>query len=100
MKRPSARRAAVQIAKRLVNPRHALQIFKRLRAGTHAPRTADDAQLSLYAEILSGDFLNYGFFDDPEIPPEQVSLNDIQQAQVRYGQLLIDRICDRARPGA
>lgn len=82
----------------MLHPRHAVQLFKCLRKEDRATRATDDAQLRLYAEILGGDFLNYGYFDAPDIPPEKLSLHDIQQAQLRYGQLLIDQIRDRSGP--
>ncbi len=47
---------------------------------------------------MPGDFLNYGYYDDPSIPPDQISLHHIQQAQIRYGQLLVNEIRDRHRP--
>jgi cyclopropane fatty-acyl-phospholipid synthase-like methyltransferase len=92
LKKPSATGAALMVAKRVAHPRHTIEWLKRLRKKPHAAKSADDAQLKLYAEILPGDFLNYGYFDDPDIAPEKLSLHDIQQAQIRYGQLLIDQI--------
>ena len=89
---------AWMIAKRMVHPRHAVGLFKCLRKKSYAGKAVDDAQLKLYAEILPGDFLNYGYFDDPNVMPEQLSLHDIQQAQIRYGQLLINQIQDRSGP--
>jgi len=82
----------------MLHPRHAVQLLKRLRKEDRATKAADDAQLRLYAEVLGGDFLNYGYFYTPDIPPEKLSLHDIQQAQLRYGQLLIDQIRDRDGP--
>jgi len=82
----------------MLHPRHAVELFKCLGKKKQIHKSADDAQLRLYAEILPGDFLNYGYFDNPDIPPERLSLHDIQQAQIRYGQLLIDQIRDRKGP--
>jgi SAM-dependent methyltransferase len=93
--RPSATATAFGLAKRVAHPRHAIEILKRLPKRPQEAKFVDDAQLRLYSEILPGDFLNYGYFDDPEIPPEKLCLHDIQQAQIRYGQLLINQIRDR-----
>jgi len=95
LKKPSAAGAALMVAKRVAHPRHTIEWLKHLRKKPHAAKSVDDAQLKLYAEILPGDFLNYGYFDDPDIAPEKLSLHDIQQAQIRYGQLLIDQIQNR-----
>lgn len=83
------------VARRAVHPRHVVELLKRLPKQKHGTKAADDAQLRLYSEILPGDFLNYGFFDDPDIAPEKLSLHDIQQAQLRYGRLLVAQIRDR-----
>jgi cyclopropane fatty-acyl-phospholipid synthase-like methyltransferase len=98
LKKPSATGAALMVAKRVAHPRHTIEWLKRLRKKPREAKSADDAQLKLYAEILPGDFLNYGYFDDPDIAPEKLSLHDIQQAQIRYGQLLIDQIKNKKGP--
>jgi cyclopropane fatty-acyl-phospholipid synthase-like methyltransferase len=92
LKKPSAADAARMVARRMLHPRHTVEWLKHLRKKPQAAKAVDDAQLKLYSEILPGDFLNYGYFDDPDIAPEKISLHDIQQAQIRYGQLLIDQI--------
>jgi len=83
------------VARRAVHPRHMVELLKRLPKQTHEAKAVDDVQLRLYSEILPGDFLNYGFFDEPDIAPEKLSLYDIQRAQLRYGQLLVAQIRDR-----
>ncbi len=47
--------------------------------------------------MLPGDFLHYGYFDDPDTPAEEISFADLQRAQLRYAQKLIERI---GPPGA
>jgi len=51
-----------------------------------------NAQLALYNRMLPGDFLHYGYFDDPDTPPETVSFDAFHRAQLRYVDLLLDRI--------
>jgi SAM-dependent methyltransferase len=50
--------------------------------------------LALYAQMVPSGFLNYGYFDQPETPPEKISLQDIHDAQVRYGRLLLEQMGD------
>lgn len=88
----------LNIAKRVVYPRHAVALAKCLRSPMRDRKSSHDAELKFCADVLPGDFLNYGFYDDASIPPEQISLQQIQQAQTRYGQLLVDEIRDRNRP--
>lgn len=97
-KKPSAKDALVNIAQRVIYPRHAVALAKCFRAKKRDRKSAHDAELKFCADVLPGDFLNYGFYEDPSIPPEQISLHQIQQAQIRYGQLLVDQIRDRNSP--
>ena len=56
------------------------------------PTVHGNAQLQLYSRMLPGDFLHYGYFDDPDTPAEEISFADLQRAQLRYAQELIGRI--------
>lgn len=42
--------------------------------------------------MLPGDFLHYGYFDDPGTPAEEISFADLYRAQLRYAQKLVERI--------
>lgn len=78
--------------KKLLNPLEVYHIIKLQRNRKKVERVRDDAQLKLYAQILKGDFLHYGYFDDTEIKPEDISLNQIYQAQLRYAELLVEKL--------
>lgn len=83
---------------RVLNPKQVVQAV-RLQMGRKRHRhTYDDAQLALYAQILPSEFLHFGYFDDPERKPEDVSLNDLTRAQHRYAELLLEHVVDRAHP--
>ena len=56
------------------------------------PTVHGNAQLQLYSRMLPGDFLHYGYFDDPDTPAEEISFADLQRAQLRYAHMLIERI--------
>ena len=53
-----------------------------------------NAQLRLYNRMLPGDFLHYGYFDDPGQRPETVSFEDLYRAQLRYAEKLM-KLIDR-----
>ena len=55
-------------------------------------RVRDDAQLKLYGELMPGGFLHYGYFDDPQTAPREISLNDIARAQLRYAHVVLQDI--------
>ena len=60
------------------------------------PTVHANAQLLLYSRMLPGDFLHYGYFDDPETPADEVSLAGLQRAQLRYAEKLVELV---GRPG-
>lgn len=62
------------------------------------PTVHGNAQLHLYSRMLPGDFLHYGYFDDPDTPAEEISFADLYRAQLRYAQKLIERIGAPAAP--
>jgi 2-polyprenyl-3-methyl-5-hydroxy-6-metoxy-1,4-benzoquinol methylase len=78
--------------RKLINPVEVYRIVKLQRNRKKVERVRDDAQLKLYSEILKGDFLHYGYFDDPDIKPEDISLNHIYKAQLRYAELLVEQL--------
>lgn len=94
----SAKRVARQVAKRFIHPRDFLQLLRLARTNKRSPKVVDDLQLKVYSQILSADFLHYGYFDDPSVAPEALSLRDIQRAQLRYAELLLEQISDRDAP--
>ena len=62
------------------------------RTHKRAPTAEENAQLLLYSRMLSGDFLHYGYFDDPDTPPEQISFDGLYRAQLRYAKKLMAAI--------
>ena len=85
-----------QILGRTLLPHHVVRWLRRRRTHRRVPTVHANAQLLLYNRMLPGDFLHYGYFDDPETPPAAISFEDIQRAQLRYAEKLVDRI---DRPG-
>lgn len=61
-------------------------------------RVRDDAQLKLYGELLPGGFLHYGFFDDPQTAPREISLADIARAQLRYAEIVLQTLTEGDSP--
>lgn len=55
----------------------------RRRLQRRFPAGLKNAQLDLYSQVLQGDFLHYGYFDDAGVPPERISFHDMQHAQLR-----------------
>lgn len=95
MKNIKARWVAQSVLGRGLHPKHFLRYLKLSKKMQSNARNEFDAQLKLYAQILPGDFLHYGYFDDLDIPPEKISLYDIQRAQLRYAELILEQLRDK-----
>lgn len=96
---------------RLVSPVHVLEWWRRGRATSSDPTSRarlsskgleknayKNLQLQLYADILDGGFLHYGYFDDPNVDPRTLGLADLNQAQTRYAEIVLGEVTDRSAP--
>ncbi len=77
--------------KKLLWPGHWIKAARYSGGGTPS-RSQADPQLQLYDRILQTDFLHYGYFDDPHMPGDEISLADIKRAQRRYAELIIGQM--------
>lgn len=55
-------------------------------------------ELKLYSEVLHNDMLHFGYFDDTEISPEYISLGQLENAQKRYAEIILEQITDKNSP--
>ena len=84
MPKTSGRAITGGLLKRALSIRNLRSARRASRRQSFVPRVRDDAQLKLYGELLAGDFLHYGYFDDPHTPAREISLGDVARAQLRY----------------
>lgn len=87
---------AASVAKRLAHPRHLWRAVTlhhgRKRSRPERQKVRDDAQLKLISRVLPAGFLHYGYFDDPDRRPEDISLSQLEAAQRRYTELIADQL--------
>jgi cyclopropane fatty-acyl-phospholipid synthase-like methyltransferase len=86
------------ILKKFINPIHLARVIRLQRNRKKVQRVYDDAQLKLYHQILPGDYLHYGYFDDPTIHPLDITINMIYKAQDRYAEKLLELVTDTRLP--
>ena len=86
------------ILRRLLTPWHALRVWRLERGRRRRTTVFDDSQLLFYAEFLPSGFLHYGYFDDPQQAPQDISLGALERAQHRYAEKLLELIKDRSGP--
>lgn len=89
---------ARSVATRLLHPKHLTRAVQLQRGRIKQSKASDDPQLAVLSRILPGGFLHYGYFDDPDRPPEEISLAEVVRAQRRYAELLLDLAHDTAAP--
>jgi SAM-dependent methyltransferase len=84
--------------KKAVHPKHLWRAIKIQRTKGEQRRAYDDPQLKLIAKLCPGDFLNYGHFENTDVEPRDISINNILVAQTRNAELVLDLIHDSASP--
>jgi len=87
-----------KILTRFVYPQHLYRVIKLQLNRKKTERVYDDAQLKLYAQLLPKDFLHYGYFEDPNIHPHDISINHLYQAQENYGWQIVNLVTDLQNP--
>lgn len=86
-----------QIVARAILPRHFLAARRRRKGSGASPTPSrGGAELHLYSKMLPGDFLHYGYFDDPDTPSGSVSFDSLYKAQLRYAEELAQLIPNKA----
>lgn len=86
------------ILKRFLYPQHLARVIQLQRNRKKVERVYDDAQLKLYAQLLPKDFLHYGYFEDPNINPHDISINHLYKAQEDYGWQIVNHLTDFENP--
>ena len=87
-----------EILARTFLPHHLARRIARRRLHRRFPTRAKNTQLDLYSRMLPDDFLHYGYFNDPDRPPERISFHDMQHAQLRYAREIVKLIDDPGAP--
>ena len=83
---------------KLLSPKDLRRLINLSREKKKKKRPRIDVTLKLFSKILPGDFLHYGYFEDENRSPKDISMNDMVQAQVEYARLLISKIKDKDSP--
>lgn len=81
-----------KIVRTLLNP---VKLFKAYRYHKNSPKydkSKSDTELFLYAKILNNDMLHFGYFDDINVEPDCISIRDIENAQIRYAEIIAEQI--------
>lgn len=99
MSKPQIGKFVRPVIKRAVNPLALMKAAKLQWQRQPSRNRLDDAQLDLYSKVLPGEYLHYGYFENVDRQPGDISLNEIVNAQRRYTELLVNLANpDRSQP--
>ncbi|MBS3810185.1 MAG: hypothetical protein KGY38_08530, partial [Desulfobacterales bacterium] len=68
------------------NPLNFYRAYVYAKKQRHISRTREDPQLRFYADVLGTDMLHYGYFENTDISGAEISLRDIETAQMAYAE--------------
>ncbi len=91
-------RARKLVFRKIFHPVNSFRLLGHLFSKKRRRRVDDDAQLQLYARMFPGGYLHYGYFDDTDTPGDAIGFGDIQAAQQRYADVVLDQIGDPNSP--
>lgn len=80
------------------NPVQLIKAFIYHKRSPKYNKAENDLELKLYSEILDNDMLHYGYFDDIERLPEYISIGQLENAQRRYAEIIVEQINDKNSP--
>lgn len=82
----------------ILNPINWLKAYKFNKQTAQYDKSNYDLELYLYSKILKNDMLHYGYFEDENINAECISIKQIEDAQNKYAQNIINLIVDKNGP--
>ncbi len=83
------------VLKKLINPIELFKAYMFHKKGTNHIKSSEDLELMLYSRIIRNDMLHYGYFEDTKIEPDCISIHDLENAQMKYVDLIEEQILDR-----
>lgn len=82
----------------LLNPFEWIKANSFAKKNSKFDKSTYDLELYLYSKILSNNMLHYGYFEDPNTKPEEISFKQLEDAQIKYAENIIDHIEDQNKP--
>ncbi len=77
------------------NPIEWIRAYRFNKKNKQFDKSSYDLELYLYSKILTNDMLHYGYFEDISIKPETISLKQLEDAQIKYAENIIQQIVDK-----
>jgi MPBQ/MSBQ methyltransferase len=75
-----------------LNPVRHFRAMRYKRRARRGRQSGHEPELDLYARILRNDMLHWGYFDDPDIAPDTISIKAFEDAQLRYAERIAEQL--------
>jgi len=85
----------MNIITKILNPLQLLRAYRFHKNQKKHIKSSEDQELMLYSNIISNDMLHYGYFDDINIQDDDISLKDLEKAQMRYIEKIIEQVANK-----
>ena len=85
----------MNIIAKILNPLELYRAYRFHKNQKKHIKSSEDQELMLYSKIISNDMLHYGYFDDINIESNDISLKDLEKAQMRYIEKIIDQVSNK-----
>ena len=83
------------IIKKIINPIELLKALRFHMSQKAHKKSSEDLELLLYSKIIKNDMLHYGYFKNPDIQSDSISIRDLEAAQMNYVEIIINQILDK-----
>jgi len=81
-----------------LNPASWIKAYFFANKNARFDKSTYDLELYLYSRILKNDMLHYGYFENINIKPEENSIAQLESAQIKYAENIINWIIDKKNP--
>jgi len=81
-----------------LNPVKLIKAFIYHKKNSRYIKSKNDLELNFYSKIFKNDMLHFGYFDNPDIDPESISINQVEDAQIKYAEKIIEQIEQKDKP--
>jgi len=83
---------------KFINPFSLIKAHNYQKKNSKYEKSSYDLELYLYSKILKNDMLHYGYFEDVTIEPEAISIKQVEEAQIKYAENIIEKIKNTKDP--
>lgn len=77
---------------KFLNPIWLFKAYLYQKRNSKYEKSTYDLELYLYSRILKNDMLHYGYFEDVNTQPETISIKQVEDAQIKYAENIIEQI--------